>query len=239
MNILCLIPARGGSKGLPRKNVKNLCGKPLIGWTIEAAKKSKYINEVYVSSDDKEILSVAASFKAKCIQRPSPLASDQATSIDVTLHALRHYQENQFCLPDFVLLLQCTSPLRTEKHIDDAIELYQSCEKQAEAVISVKEAPHPPQWLRLINEEGFIEPYIKEPDSTEQMRQNFNKVYMPNGALYFIKTEIFLDQKTFQPQRTIPYIMDEVSSVDIDHLLDFELASLLINALERNTDDKS
>ena len=239
VNILCLIPARGGSKGLPRKNVKNLCGKPLIGWTIEAAQKSRYVNEVYVSSDDEEILSVAARFKAKCIQRPDQLASDYASSIDVTLHAIRHYQEEEFFLPDFILLLQCTSPLRTEKHINEAIELYQLHEKRADAVISVKEAAHPPQWLRLINEEGYIEPYIKKQDSTERIRQEFNKVYMPNGALYFIKTDVFLNQKTFQPKRTIPYIMDEVSSVDIDQALDFDLASLLIDIQERNKDDQS
>ena len=124
---LAIIPARGGSKRLPRKNILDLCGKPLISWSIEAALKSKYISKVVVSSDDEEILNISSNFGADIIKRPYELANDTATTFDTVKHTIDNFENY-----DYIVLLQPTSPLRNEKHIDEAIELLE--EKQADEV---------------------------------------------------------------------------------------------------------
>ena len=134
---LAIIPARGGSKRLPRKNVLDLCGKPLIAYTIEAALKSKYIDKVIVSSDDEEILNISSNFGADIIKRPIDLANDTATTIDAIKHTIDNFENY-----DYIVLLQPTSPLRNEKHIDEAIELLEK--KKADAVVSVCEMEHSP-----------------------------------------------------------------------------------------------
>ena len=141
--VLAVIPARGGSKRLPRKNCLLLQGKPLIVYSIEAAKESVYIDEVVVSTDDEEIASLARQAGASVpFLRPAELSTDEASSVDVVAHALNYYQVNEKKLFDYVVLLQPTSPLRTAAHINQALELLK--EKKADAIVSVCEAEHSP-----------------------------------------------------------------------------------------------
>ena len=173
---LVIIPARGGSKRLPRKNLLDLCGKPLIAWSIEAALKSKYISKVIVSSDDEEILNIAKEYKADFIKRPDELASDTATTFDALKHTLENVEKY-----DYVVLLQPTSPLRTEKHIDEAIELLK--EKNADAIISVCEMEHSPLWSNTLDEDLNMSNFLRD-EVLNKRSQDLPKYYRLNGAIY-------------------------------------------------------
>lgn len=225
---LYIIPARGGSKGLPRKNVKTLVDKPLIAWTIDAALKSKYINKVVVSTDDSEIANISKKYGANVILRPAELATDTASTMDVIIHTLNYLNNNKNYRPDFVVLLQCTSPLRDENHIDEAIEKIIYSEKEVDTLISVTKEEHPPWWLRTINTEGYIERYFESEVNKSARRQDFKDLYRPNGAIYIAKTEVLLKHKSFQTIKTIPYLMSYQSSIDIDTEFDFMLAETII-----------
>lgn len=217
---LAIIPARGGSKRLPRKNILNLAGKPLIAWTIEAASGSTYIDATVVSSDDVEILSVAHQYGAKTLQRPDELATDTATSFDAVKHAI---ENSEPC--DYVVLLQPTSPLRTSQHIDEAIELLIS--KNADAVISVSEMDHSPLWSNTLPENGSMEHFLRD-EVINSRSQDLEKHYRLNGAIYICKTEKLLEEKSFFIQKNIfAYIMHRHNSVDIDDVIDFELAKII------------
>ena len=148
-NFLAVIPARGGSKRLPGKNILDLCGKPIIAWSIEAGLNSSYIDKVVVSSDDDDILDTAKRFKAEIIKRPKQLASDTASSFDVVKHAIDNLESY-----DYVVLLQPTSPLRNYQHIDKAIEFLE--EKNADSIISVCEVNHSPLWSNTLQELSLI-----------------------------------------------------------------------------------
>jgi CMP-N,N'-diacetyllegionaminic acid synthase len=147
---LAIIPARGGSKRLPRKNILNLAGKPLIAWSIEAGLNSEYIDKVIVTSDDDEILEISRKFGADIIKRPDELANDTATTFDAIKHTIDNCEKY-----DYIVLLQPTSPLRNEKYIDDAIELLES--KKADAIISVCEMDHSPLWSNILPEQLHAE----------------------------------------------------------------------------------
>lgn len=218
---LAVIPARGGSKRLPRKNVLDLSGKPLIGWTIEAALKSNYIDNVIVTSDDNEILTISKQYGVDTIKRPEVLANDTATTFD----AIKHTIENspQF---DYIVLLQPTSPLRNKKHIDEAIELLMI--RNADAIVSVCEMDHSPLWSNTLPEDGkmcgFLEENIKNKRS-----QDLLPYYRLNGAIYICKTDKLLDEKSFFIQDNIyAYIMDKKCSIDIDEEIDFRIIQCLI-----------
>ena len=186
---LAIIPARGGSKRLPRKNLLDLCGKPLIAWSIEAALKSKYISKVIVSSDDEEILNIAKEYKADFIKRPDELASDTATTFDTLKHTLENVEKY-----DYVVLLQPTSPLRTEKHINEAIELLE--EKNADAIISVCEMEHSPLWSNTLDENLDITNFLRD-EVLNKRSQDLPKYYRLNGAIYICKTDKLLQNKGF------------------------------------------
>ena len=186
---LAIIPARGGSKRLPRKNLLDLCGKPLIAWSIEAALKSKYISKVIVSSDDEEILNIAKEYKADFIKRPDELASDTATTFDALKHTLENVGKY-----DYVVLLQPTSPLRSEKHIDEAIELLE--EKSADAIISVCEMEHSPLWSNILDENLDMSNFLRD-EVLNKRSQDLPKYYRLNGAIYICKTEELLENKGF------------------------------------------
>ena len=179
---LAIIPARGGSKRLPRKNVLDLAGKPLIAWTIDAAKSSKYIDKTVVSSDSDEILQIANDLSVGVIKRPDYLANDTATSVAVTEHAINSVTE----VFDFIILLQPTSPLRTAKHIDEAIELL--LQKKADAVISVCETAHSPLWMNTLPEDGSLDNFITE-DVKNKRSQDLPTYFRLNGAVYIIQIE--------------------------------------------------
>jgi len=217
---LAIIPARGGSKRLPRKNVLDLAGKPLITWTIQAGLKSKYIDKVIVTSDDEKILDIAKFFYAETIKRPDELASDTATTFDAIKHVIENIEKY-----DYVVLLQPTSPLRNEKHLDEAIELLMS--KKADAVISVCKMDHSPLWSNVLPEDGSIVNFLKD-DIKNKRSQDLPSYYRLNGAIYICRTDVLLDEETFFINDNIfAYQMERKSSVDVDNNIDFELARIL------------
>jgi CMP-N-acetylneuraminic acid synthetase len=224
--VAALIPARGGSKSIPRKNIVPVGGKPLIAWTIEAALGSKLLDRVYVSTDDEEIASVSRAHGAEVpFMRPAELASDEAGSLGVALHAL-DWMSAHGGEPDYLLLLQPTSPLRTTEDIDGAIRLAE--ERHASAVLGVCEAsPHP--WLaRQISAEGVLSDFfpLKEKPSR---RQDYPPAYMINGALYLNRATSLRSTRTFQPPDAQAYVMPAERSLDIDTPMELRLVDLLLS----------
>lgn len=218
---LAIIPARGGSKRLPRKNILDLCGKPLISWSIEAALKSKYISKVVVSSDDEEILNISSNFGADIIKRPYELANDTATTFDAIKHTIDNLEKY-----DYIILLQPTSPLRNVKHIDEAIELLE--EKQADAIVSVCEMEHSPLWSNTLPNDGNMRDFLRE-EILNKRSQDLEKYYRLNGAVYICKTDKLLENKSFFLKDNIfAYIMDRKSSIDIDEEIDFLFAERVL-----------
>jgi len=217
-----VIPARGGSKRLSRKNIRDLAGKPLISWTIEAAKNSKYIDHIVVSTDDREIADVSMKCKAKVLMRPNELATDTTNSTDVVMHAIEKQNINY----DYVILLQPTSPLRTSEHIDEAIELLIS--KNASVIISVCETDHSPLWSNTLPEDGSMNNFIKE-EYKDKRSQDLPIHYRLNGAIYIAETKLFKrDRKFKMGVNTLPYVMERSKSIDIDSHLDFMYAKCII-----------
>jgi len=223
MEIIAIIPARGGSKGIPRKNLKPLLGKPLISYSIEHAKKSKYINKVVVSTEDEEIGEISKEYSAEIIERPEELAKDETPTIDVIFHVLEVLGA-AIVTPKIIVLLQPTSPLRIVKDIDNAIELF--LKNDCESVISVCEAEHPAYWSFKI--EGEYLKALFENKYWRMRREDLPKVYLPNGAIYVSTPEILHNYKDFYCSKTIPYIMPIERSVDIDNEVDFMLAELFM-----------
>lgn len=223
--ILAIILARGGSKGVPRKNIKDLNGKPLIGYTIEAAKSSEYIDKVIVSTEDEEIKSIAINFGAEVpFLRPEELATDKSPSIDAILYTVNKLKKKYNYLPSYVCLLQCTSPLRKGKHIDEAFLKLK--ETNMDSIVSVCEAEVNPYWSNVFN--GDKLDYFLEEGKIITRRQDLPKVYRMNGAIYIIKTEVLMEKKTFEPEKLTGYIMESIDSVDIDNEIDFILAEAII-----------
>jgi CMP-N,N'-diacetyllegionaminic acid synthase len=219
---LAIIPARGGSKRLPRKNILDLCGKPLVTWSIEAGLKSKYTDKVIVSSDDDEILEISKKFGAETIKRPNKLANDTATTFDAIKHTIENIQEY-----DYIVLLQPTSPLRNASHIDEAIELLEG--KNADAVISVCEMDHSPLWSNTLDNSLSMNGFLRD-EILNKRSQDLEKYFRLNGAIYVCKTDKLLEEKSFFLKENIfAYVMDRKSSIDIDKEIDFVLAKVLID----------
>ena len=217
---LAVIPARGGSKRLPRKNVLDLNGKPLISWSIEAGLKSKYIDNVIVSSDDEEILEVSNIFNANTIKRPDILASDSATTFDALKHVIENVKKY-----DYIILLQATSPLRNETHIDEAIELMML--KDADAVVSVCEMDHSPLWSNTLDDSLTMKNFLKD-EVLNKRSQDLDKYFRLNGAIYICNIEKFLQEKSiFLKDNIFAYKMNRESSIDIDEKIDFQMAEFL------------
>jgi CMP-N-acetylneuraminic acid synthetase len=222
--ILAIVPARGGSKRLPRKNIMPLFDKPLIAWSIEAATKSKYIDNVIVSSDSEEILEVARAFGANVpFIRPKELAADDTRSIDVVIHALNFYKEEKY---DFVILLQPTSPLRDEEDIDRAIEYFFS--KNATSVIGVCEVEHSPLWSNTLDESMSMDNFLDDKYNNSRS-QDLPTYYRINGAFYMSQTGSVLKNETFFTKKDIyAYLMSQEHSVDIDTFFDFITAESIL-----------
>jgi len=219
---LGIVPARGGSKRLPRKNLLDLNGKPLIAWSIQAGLKSKYIDELIVTSDDDEILEVASNYGSNIIKRPFELASDTATTFDAIEHAILNTSSY-----DYIVLLQPTSPLRTCEHIDAAIELLY--EKKADAIVSVCQTAHSPLWCNTLPEDGSMSDFISSQNKSIRS-QDLPIYYRLNGAIYIAKTSCLIKEKTFLFDDAIfSYVMSEDVSIDIDNELDFKLANIVMN----------
>ena len=220
--MIALIPARGGSKGLPGKNTMLLVGKPLIAYAIESALNSKYISEVYVSTDSKEIAEIAKKYGAKVpFLRPMYLATDEALAVDTYIFMLDKWQESGKNV-DSLIILQPTSPLRTSANIDEAIELFHS--KNASSVISYTEESHPISWHKYVNEDLTFSPIFEEEIVNRQQKR---KTYYPNGAIFIFK-EGLIREKKYYNENSFAYLMSRQNSIDIDTLDDFEYAKFLL-----------
>lgn len=211
-NIISIIPARGGSKGLPRKNIIDLAGKPLIAWTIEASLNSKYITKTIVSSDNDEILNISEQYNADILKRPNELALDTTASEPVVRDVIETLKKENKEF-DYLVLLQPTSPLRDTQNIDDTFDsLFQS---EATALISVCEVDNKILKAFKSNSNGFIEG-VSNNKYPFMRRQDLPKTYLSNGAIYIIKVDEFLKNNSFFTDKTISYLMDEMKSTDID-----------------------
>jgi N-acylneuraminate cytidylyltransferase len=218
---LAVIPARGGSKGIPGKNLREVRGKPLLAWTMDEAKKSRHIDRIILSSEDPEIMRVAEKWRVETpFVRPTALASDEATLPEVLLHAI-----GQVPGYDYVVLLQPTSPLRTAEDIDTCIEM--CIKKKAKGCISVTEPDKSPYWMYKLDENDFISPLISSEHLTKR-RQELPRVYVPNGAVYIAEIPFFLQTKSLVSESTIAYKMPKNRSLDIDTNLDLAILDVIL-----------
>lgn len=231
MNI-ALITARGGSKGLPRKNIRLINGKPLIVWTIEAALRSKNIHHVYVTTEDREIAEISCQYGATVIPRPEALAQDTTSSEPVILHALQ-YLSGQNVQVENLCLLQPTSPLRNQFHIDEAFHQYSVT--KALCVLSVFEPKHSAAKSYKLADDGSLSGLLFD-DAPYSRRQDLPVTYQPNGAIYLFSTEAFLQFNQIPRRQVYPYVMREMDSVDIDELNDLYHAEKL---LQRESNDNA
>lgn len=223
--IIAIIPARGGSKGLPGKNIRNLNGKPLICHTIDTALKSSVISDVIVSTDDPEIAEIAEIAGARCpFLRPEFLATDNALAIDNYIYTLNRLEAEFGYNIDSFFVLQPTSPLRSSYDIEAAYELFTT--KNADSVVSYTENEKPLHWLKLIEEDYSIKSLASFNGLLN--RQDYDKTYYPNGSVYIFRKELIL-KKEYYSDKSYAYIMPKLRSVDIDTIDDFEYAEFLIN----------
>lgn len=225
-SIMGIIPARGGSKGLPRKNIRSLLGKPLIAWTIEQALSSKYIDRVIVSTEDKEIAETSKKYGAEVpFMRSKELSSDDAKVIDVVTHVINKLEmSNNFY--DVIILLQPTSPLRTSKDIDNSVELLFL--QNAQAIISVCDVEHHPYWTNILPSGGCMKDFLK-PEIINKNRQDLPIFYRLNGAIYLAYSDYLKAHRNFFGEKTYAYIMPKERSIDIDYEIDFKLAEILLS----------
>lgn len=229
--MLAIIPARGGSKGLPGKNIRDLNGKPLIAYSIEAALHSKYVNRVIVTTDAEEIAEVARKYGAEVpFIRPENLSNDTASAIDVYLHATEFVMKETGEKIDKFMVLLPTAPMRTSKHIDDAIDFFK--EKQATTLISVKEAETPITWYMNSDDDFRIKNAGFGVGDAVTNRQVNSKYYVPNGAIYILDFDLLKNKRTYYCNNTVGFEMSAEESVDIDTLTEFKFAEMLIK--ERN-----
>lgn len=230
--IIAIIPARGGSKGLPRKNIKLLLEKPLIAWTIEQAKKSKYIDNIVVSTEDEEIAEISKECGAEVpFLRPKELAKDDSPTIDAIMHAINRFEERGEYF-DIIVLLEPTSPLRDAEDIDKCIELMlNNKNKMARAIVSVAklEIAHP-EFNIIINEDGFIRKADGSTNFRVLRRQDLKDLYFFDGSVYISYTDTLKRKKTFYHGLTLGYIVPKYKSLEIDELCDFISIEALMKA---------
>jgi len=226
--ILALIPARGGSKGVPRKNIRPVGGKPLIAWTIEAARASRHIDRVVLSSDDVEIIEVAQKLGCEApFRRPAELATDEADAMSVVRHALSSLPEQY----DYLVLLQPTSPMRKTQDIDGAIELCLA--RNAPACVSVCETEKSPYWMMTLGSDGAIAPLVSA-DKIPDRRQDAPRAYALNGAVYVGAVPHLVGGQSFFAPGAMGYVMPKERSFDIDSELDLKLVDFLLREMRSN-----
>lgn len=226
---LAIITARGGSKGLPRKNILETGGKPLIAWTIEAAMGSSVIDQVILSSEDEEIIETAKTWGCSVpFRRPDNLATDTATSIDVVMHAIEQLPEF-----DYVVLLQPTSPLRTAADIDAAF--YQLEIQGAPSCVSVCEAEQSPYLMYLIGERQQLNRLLPPPSGLNR-RQDLPTAYILNGAIYIARIDWLRKTKNFISSETVAHVMRKDNSLDIDTPEDFDRFRAIIRSSVDNNE---
>lgn len=224
--VIGIIPARASSKRLPGKNAKKLGNKPLISWTFDAAKKSKYIDRLILTTDSAEISSLAIQQKVEVpFKRPKSISQDSSTMVETITHTLDWLDQNENKQYDYILILQPTSPFRTTQHIDEAIEKV-IIQENIDAIVGTNNFSKKASWLRRIDTRGYLANLINKTEKS---------ICLPNGAIYIIKSQSLLKYTTFYPEKTIPYSMDSISSIDIDTEDDFQLAEAIVNSLYEKT----
>ena len=233
MNILAIIPARGGSKGIPRKNVAPLNGRPILAYTAMAARNSRLLDRTILSSNDPEIMEVARQLGIDTpFTRPEELARDDTPALPVIQHAVRFMEAEESYRADVIVLLQPTSPLRTEKHIDEALDIFLA--SKADSLVSVVEVPHsfnPYSVMRL--REGRLEPFL-EYDERRNLRQQKPEFYARNGAAIYVMTrECLLEKNSLYGDFILPYFMKKEDSIDIDDAWDLMMCEFLLHGMEK------
>jgi CMP-N-acetylneuraminic acid synthetase len=225
LHIVGIIPARGCSKGVPRKNIRQLNGKPLIYYTINEAEKSRYLKRSIVSTEDSEIAGVSREYGAEVIERPVELAQDNTSGILVYQQVVRHLEESEGYSADIIVILQPTSPCRLVRDIDEAIEVY--LREACDSVIGVCEMEHPVHIIYTIDD-NRLSPFIKGLDKIT-LRQDSPVTYRINGAIYVVRREVIMDKGKTITDDSLPFIMPLERSLDIDSELDFKVAELLLS----------
>lgn len=225
--IIAIIPARGGSKSLPRKNIKILAGKPLIAWTIKQALKCKCLDRIIVSTENGEIVKIAKKYNTEVFKRPKYLATDGAELTDVVFHILGTLRKENY-KPDIIILLQPTSPLRATNDINNALKLF--LRNKCESIISVCNLQHSHFWSFKIKNK-YLKPFLGWKYLKER-RQKLLEIYIPNGAIFITTPKALNKYKSFYSNKILPYIMPLERSIDIDNKIDFKIAELLIKMVE-------
>lgn len=222
--ILAIIPARGGSKGLKRKNILDFMGKPLIAHTIEQAQDSKYVSRIIVSTEDEEIAMISKKYGAEIpFMRPNRLADDFSSTNEVIEYTLKELEMKEGYIPDLICLLQCTSPLRTSEDIDNTInKLFNT---NSDSAVSITEAKSNPYWTNILVDDR-LEYFIKKGKQIKR-RQDLPKIYELNGAVYVVKREVFLKEKTLETKNITGYVMKAENSIDIDNIIDLKTAEIM------------
>ena len=234
MNILAIVPARGGSKGIPHKNIYPLCNRPLIYYTIKAIQQSKMITRAILSSDSEEIIDLAINYGLEApFVRPAEFAQDDTPALPVIKHAVDWLGESENYRPDYIILLQPTSPLRTEIHIDEALSKLMN--SNADSIVSVVKAPHnctPNSIMRL--ERNYLSPYLplEEKLNLRQLKPVF---YARNGAaIYAFTYSCLMNKHSIYGDKILPYIMGKEYSTDVDDLFDLKLCELILSSMKLN-----
>ncbi len=227
-NIIGIIPARGGSKGIPRKNIKLLRGKPLICYTIDAINDSELLTDSYLSSDDKEILLLARKYGMKTIKRPEELSKDTIPTVPVIQHAV-NFLESKIGLIEIIVLLQPTTPLKLGKDIDRAIRILQ--ETGADSVISLKKVENGhPAWMYRLKGDKMISLWGDK--YKYKRRQDLSPIYLRSGVIYVMKREIIMEQNTLEGKDSRGLVLPPERSINIDSLIDFEYAEFMLKKLD-------
>lgn len=231
--MIAIIPARGGSKGLPGKNIRMLDGKPLIAHTIEAAKKSNCIDRVIVTTDSEDIADVARMYGAEVpFLRPDYLGADTASAVDVYIHCAEYIMKEDNVKVDKFIVLLPTAPLRNEKDIDDAVALWK--EKKATTLVSMTEAETPISWYYIMNEDGSVKNAGFDAEMAVNNRQDNHIFYIPNGAIYILDYRLLKEKRTYYAEDTIAYIMDRDKAIDIDTAFDFQIVEYIVEQKGRD-----
>jgi len=229
--ILAIIPARGGSKSIPRKNIKNLAGKPLIVYTIETALKSDFLDRVIVSTDDEEIAEVARKYGAEVVVRPKKLAEDETPTLPVLQHVVKYLEEKENYKVDVVVVLQPTSPLREVSDIDNSIK--KVLDTNADSVETFCQVNYLPSCMfKIIGDKAI--PLDRKSLEKYKGRQDFPELYKENGAVFVVRRNVLMRKNTVYGVDHRAVIMPKERSIDIDDIIDFKLAELIINEKNKN-----
>ena len=225
LKILAVVPARGGSKGIPRKNIRLLGGEPLIGHTLKTAMSVDMIDDLIVSTDDNEISDVAKKYGAEVLNRPSELATVKSSTFSVIKHTVSWLSETEQWNPEIVVILQPTTPFRKAHHIDGVLDLL--INSKADAVITIRKPDYPPQWMLKLGNEKKLKNLIKGGNQYKR-RQDTPLAYQPAGTAYAFRTHLLYEIDTLFPFKdTRGYVVKNEEAINIDTYNDYEMAKII------------